>query len=124
MILYKNLIKNIIITISNILTSVFLFYLELINSTSTEDNIRGLLIFANFFIFVFLNTISFLFIINNSCILKTDEMTDICVACWDSSKIIGIKCDICMKVSLCTNCYNKWKEKGNSCPLCRTCYSV
>ena len=60
----------------------------------------------------------------NPCILQTYPMTTDCVACWNSSKISGVKCHRCKNVALCIECYHEWKEKGNNCPLCRAYYIV
>ena len=124
MIIWKNLIKNLIITMCNLFITGFSFYMELKNSKSEEDDVKGLIIFANFLLFIFFNSISFYLIISNPCYLKPHKMTTECVACWEESANFGIKCHHCKNVALCVNCYDKWKEKGNNCPLCRSYYIV
>ena len=98
--------------------------MEIKNSKSTEDDINGLLIFANFILFIFFNSISIYLIVSNPCYIKPYKMTTECVACWEESTDFGIKCHYCNNVAMCTNCYIKWKEKGNTCPLCRAYYIV
>lgn len=124
MIIWKNLIKNLIITVCNFFFTGLLFYIELKNSKSKEGEFKGLIILINFLLFFFFNSMSFYLIFNSPCYLKPHKMTTKCVACWEDSITFGIKCENCKNVALCINCYNMWKRKGNNCPLCREYYVV
>ena len=124
MIIWKKLLKNIIIAISNVLITGFMLYLEIVNSKNENNEVNSLLIFANFLIFIFFNFSTFLLIVHNPCILQTYPMTTECVACWNSSKVSCVKCHRCKNVALCIECYHEWRERGNNCPLCRAYYIV
>lgn len=116
MIIWKNIIKNIILLSLNIFYAIIMLSVKY----DSEDDVNILIFISNILLLIFIIGISFCIINSQPMFLKTEKMSIECVACLDDKKTIGVKCMECKNVALCERCYIEWTNKNNTCPLCRT----
>ena len=115
MIIWSNLIRNILCILLNLLFTLIFTVIK----AKEESNVNNLLFFGDSVLFIMINSTTIYYIYNNPIFLKLERMTYECVACWEPSQVYGIRCKNCNNVAICLNCYLIWEKKNNDCPLCR-----
>ena len=115
MIIWSNLIRNILCILLNLLFTLIFTVVK----TEEENDVKNLLFFGDFILFIMINGTTIYYVYNNPIFLKLERLTCECVVCWDPSKEYGIRCKNCNNVAICLKCYLIWEKKNNDCPLCR-----
>lgn len=119
MIIWKNIIKNLILLSFNIFYAISLLSA---NDDKYDFDVNALIFITNIFLLIFVSGVTFCIIKSQPIFLITEKMNIECVACLDETKTMGVKCRKCENVALCHKCYTEWTRKNSTCPLCRSEY--